>query len=91
MEEWTAAADGGEKVDSVYLDFTKSFDSVNYLRLTVKESRNGISGQLSNWFKDCVEGRWYRVVDGSDYSTGCQPKVGSHKDLFSVSRFSCYI
>jgi len=41
--------DNGDKVDMVYLDFAKAFDSVLHRRLLFKLQQYGITGPLLDW------------------------------------------
>ena len=62
FEDWTAAVDQGYGVDVVYLDYSKAFDSVPHLRLIEKLKGYGIGGNLLNWMKSFLHGRFQRVV-----------------------------
>ena len=62
FEDWTAAVDQGYGVDVVYLDYSKAFDSVPHLRLIEKLKGYGIAGNLLNWMKSFLHGRFQRVV-----------------------------
>lgn len=44
-------------VHSIYLDFSKAFDSVNIPRLLTKMRKFGIGGMLLEWFKSYLTGR----------------------------------
>jgi hypothetical protein len=52
FEPVTKAADKGEPVDVVYLDFAKAFDKVPHQRLLAKVKAAGISGNMLAWIKD---------------------------------------
>ena len=62
MNEWTEALDDGIQIDTVYLDFSKAFDSVPHKRLIKKLEGYGIKGILLEWFKNFLNGRQQRVV-----------------------------
>ena len=62
FEDWTAAVDQGYGVDVVYLDYSKAFDPVPHLRLIEKLKGYGIGGNLLNWMKSFIHGRFQRVV-----------------------------
>ncbi len=42
---------------AIFLDFSKSFDTINYNILFKKLERNGIRGLASNWLKSYLESR----------------------------------
>ncbi|CAB4045185.1 Hypothetical predicted protein, partial [Paramuricea clavata] len=53
----------------VYLDFSKTFNSVSHRNLFLKLEQHGISGSLLNWLSDYLsEGRQQVVVDGMSSS-----------------------
>ena len=49
--------DSGKTTDVVYLDFSKTFDSVSHPNLIQKLRDRGISGPLLNWFCDYLSSR----------------------------------
>ena len=64
-DAWTKLLDDGAKIDAVYLDFAKAFDSVPHQRLLVKLKEMGIDGQVHSWIKHFLKDRKQRVcVDG---------------------------
>ena len=59
-------ADGGV-VDTIYMDFSKAFDTVAHKRLLHKISAYGICGELLNWIKAFLTGRSQIVkVNGTE-------------------------
>ena len=50
------------KVDALFLDFAKAFDSVDHGILLKKLKGYGITGNLHNWFTDYLRNRSQRVV-----------------------------
>jgi hypothetical protein len=54
------ALDSGKEADTIYLDFSKAFDSVSHPKLLFKLEQHGISGTL--WFTDYLNERRQRVV-----------------------------
>ena len=52
----------GNQVDSIYLDFSKAFDSVSHHLLLHKLTYYGIAGTMHNWFESYLSGRCQRVV-----------------------------
>jgi hypothetical protein len=62
LEELTHLVDQGHAVDIVYLDFAKAFDKVPHRRLIMKCNGLGISGKVSAWIAEWLNGRQQRVV-----------------------------
>ena len=54
--------DRNKQVDVLYLDFSKAFDSVDHGILLHKLQMHGIPGTLLQWFENCLNQRWQRVV-----------------------------
>ena len=54
-------------VDSIYLDFAKSFDSVPHKRLMMKIESYGIQGDFRKWIEAFLSGRTQIVkVNGAE-------------------------
>ena len=62
LEHVTKAVDHGKHVDVIYLDFKKAFDKVPHVRLVNKLEAHGISGNVSQWIAEWLQGRQQRVV-----------------------------
>ncbi len=60
-ERVTRLLDEGHTVDLVYLDFAKTFDSVNHRFLLAKLKASGIDGAVLNWIKSYLSNRSYQV------------------------------
>lgn len=56
------AVDAGSAVDTVYLDFSRAFDSVSHRLLLNKVRASGIGGFVGRWIQDWLVGRMQRVV-----------------------------
>nr|VZI31978.1 unnamed protein product [Spirometra erinaceieuropaei] len=56
-EQWTRALDEDGRVDGIYADFKKAFESVPHKRLIYKLSEIGIRGRLLTWITDFLTGR----------------------------------
>jgi ribonucleases P/MRP protein subunit RPP40 len=68
FEKVTEAADSGQSVDVVYLDFAKAFDKVPHARLLSKVEAAGIGGHVLLWIKDWLSDRKQRVVVNGKFS-----------------------
>ncbi|BHF62023.1 hypothetical protein SprV_0100500400 [Sparganum proliferum] len=68
-EQWTRALDEDGRVDVVYTDFKKAFDSVPHKRLIYKLSEIGIRGRLLTWKTDFLTGRSQTVCIEASTST----------------------
>lgn len=75
MEEWSEILDKGGKVDCIYLDFAKAFDTVPHQRLLIKLKAYGIQGQVLDWIENFLSDRKQQVRIGSS--------VSSWKDVLS--------
>ncbi|BHF62279.1 hypothetical protein SprV_0200526100 [Sparganum proliferum] len=68
-EQWTRALDEDGRVDVIYTDFKKAFDSVPHKRLIYKLSEIGIRGRLLTWITDFLTGRSQTVCIETSTST----------------------
>ena len=68
LDKWTQELDQGHNVDTVYLDFSKAFDSVPHKRLLVKMEDYGITGTILGWCKHFLLDRRQRVVINGERS-----------------------
>ena len=57
VDKSTKYLDDGEYVVGIFLDFSKAFDTVNYLILLKKLSIYGIRGQALSWFQSYLDNR----------------------------------
>ncbi len=74
-ERVTCLLDEGHKMDFVYLDFAKAFDSVNHRFILAKLKSGGIDGAVLNCIKSYLSNRSYQVqIDGVS-SEVASPKV----------------
>ena len=66
LDDWTLELDKHHKLDVMYIDLEKAFDSLSHEKLLYKLSKIGIGGNLHNWFSSFLIGRCFWVkVDGS--------------------------
>ena len=69
MEDWLQYIEDDESWDTIYLDFSKAFDSVAHKRLLHKISAFGIRGSVLSWIQDFLTGRrQYVSVKGGSSS-----------------------
>ena len=69
MEDWSQYIEDDESWDTIYLDFSKAFDSVAHKRLLHKISAFGILGSVLSWIQDFLTGRrQYISVKGGSSS-----------------------
>nr|VZH94581.1 unnamed protein product [Spirometra erinaceieuropaei] len=68
-EQWTRALDEDGRVDGIYTDFKKAFDSVPRKRLIYKLSEIGIRRRLLTWITDFLTGRSQTVCVEASRST----------------------
>ncbi len=61
--------DQGHKVNSVYYDFSKAFDSVSHAKLIEKLETIGVTGHLKAWILNWLSQRRQRVVLDGKFST----------------------
>ena len=64
------------KLDVIYLDFKKAFDSVPHKRLIGVLRQYGVTGRTLNWMTDFLSGRQQRVVINDSRSSWQPVKSG---------------
>jgi hypothetical protein len=69
--DWCSAINNRKFVDSVFIDFTKAFDSCSHPKLLLKLSKYGITGSLLLWIQNYLSGRTQCVQVGSCRSRVC--------------------
>ena len=69
LDECMKITANGGVVDSIYLDFSKAFDTVPHRRLLGKLEAYGIGGELYNWIKGFLSNRTQEVVVNGSIST----------------------
>ena len=62
FHQWTDDLNMGKGTDTIYLDFSKAFDSVSHSHLRYKLHHYGIRGKLHLWLKSFLTNRRQRVV-----------------------------
>ena len=69
IDNWTDMCDGGDQVDTVYLDLSKAFDTVPHRRLLVKLESCGIGPDLLRWIQAFLGNRRQRVLVSGEKSS----------------------
>ena len=62
LDEWTAALYNGDKIDCIYMDYQKAFDTVPHKRLIKKLKAYNIGQESIEWTRDFLSGRMQQVV-----------------------------
>jgi hypothetical protein len=60
-EKWTNAVDKGDRLDGIFIDFSKAFDKVPHQRLLGKLRAHGVQGNLWEWIANFLSNRQIRV------------------------------
>ena len=76
IKEWMTKLDEGIPVDSIYLDFSKAFDTVPHQRLLLKLKGYGISENVLSWVSDFLSDRSQRVAVNSAKSVSAPVTSG---------------
>jgi ribonuclease P/MRP protein subunit RPP40 len=76
IEHWTDIIDSGLPFDTIYMDFSKAFDSVPHQRLLLKLSKYGISGTPNLWIKSFLSDGMQRVSINSKFSAWSEETSG---------------
>jgi hypothetical protein len=69
LDDWLELMDNGFSIDTIYLDFSKAFDTVPHQRLFLKIEKLGFEGSLLNLIKIFLTGRNQCVRINSTTST----------------------
>ena len=66
VHQWAKALDHRSSIHTIFLDFSKAFDTVPHMKLCAKLDNIGIRGNILNWVKAFLTNRQQRVcLDGS--------------------------
>ena len=66
---WINAIDSNKFIDTVYIAFSKAFDTVSHRKLLHKLTNYGITGNILQWFSSFLCDRKQRVKIGDVYSS----------------------
>ena len=84
--------DQGIGVDTVYLDFSKAFDSVPHQRLPQKLESYGVRGSVIEWIQSFLLSRKQKVAVGAAVSTWAKVISGVPQgSVLGPVLFVCYI
>ena len=76
MNNWSEALDKKNKVDIIYLDISRAFDTVSHSKLLYKLRNIGISGNILSWVNSFLTGRKQRVRINNELSDWCDVTSG---------------
>ena len=68
MDEWTEVLDRGGKLDVIYCDFRKAFDTVPHRRLMSALQHYHIEDPILSWVRDFLKNRKQQVRVNGEYS-----------------------
>ena len=68
IDKWTEILDRDGKIDAIYFDFMKAFDTVPHNRLISKLQGHGINNAMCNWITSFLSNRRQRVVINGTHS-----------------------
>jgi len=69
MDDWTVQLDSGDKMDVLYTDFSKAFDTVPCSRLLFKLNKHNINTNLATWITNFLCNRKQCVVLNEEHSS----------------------
>ena len=69
LNNWTLNVDNGMKVDVVYTDIAKAFDTVSHSKLLLKVEAYGFKSNLLQWIRAFLNDRTQCVYVGLDVSS----------------------
>ena len=76
LEIWTKAIDEGKQIDCIYLDYSKAFDSVPFMRLLIKMKAYGVTGKVLEWIRNFLVGRQMKVSIRGQISSSIEVTSG---------------
>jgi hypothetical protein len=76
LNTWFSAVNSGNVVHSIFLDFSKAFDTVSHPKLIHKLKAYGISGKLLDWISAFLAGRTQKVNVENEFSSTANVSSG---------------
>ena len=76
VHDWSLELNSSHCIDSVYIDFSRAFDSIVFSKLLYKLEHYGIRGNLLNWIGAFLSDRNQCVVLENTFSYVCRANSG---------------
>lgn len=76
LNAWTKAASNKNRIDAVYIDFAKAFDTVSHFKLLLKLRSYGIGYELHAWLTEFLSNRQQAVIINNEESNMISVKSG---------------
>ena len=68
LNDWTLILDKKSKIDIMYIDLGKAFDSLTHEKLLFMLSKIGFRGNILTWFSNLLPGRFINDKVGNNRS-----------------------
>ena len=76
VHDWVLDINRHLRIDCVYIDFAKAFDTVSHSKLLTKLNGYGVEYELLNWVSSFLSGRTQQVCIGNELSNGILVESG---------------
>ena len=80
IKDWKKQLNNGEKVEVIFMNFSKAFDTINHSLLMAKLKANSFSDQALSLFQSYISKRFHRSVINSSYSSWSEVTTGVPQD-----------